>query len=366
MDFIGPFPESEGFDYLWVVICRLSSMVHLVPVKTTTTATELSSLFVKEIVRLHGLPGSIVSDRDSKFTSKWWREVHRILDVKLLMSTSFHPQTDGITERANRSIAQILRLFIASNQKDWVAFLALVEFALNSTINRATGMAPFEVNYGFMPRMMRELLIPERVPPGVRTFAMNALRNMAIAHDNIIAERVFQRYYANKHRRKEPEVKPGELVYLSTKNLSMPKGRASKLLPKFVGPYKVLRSIPEKSNYELELLYELARRRVHNVFHVSLLRPHYANDDVLFPNRRYPDPYDFGAPDGAEWYVEEITAHRWKGRALELQVKWSLGESTWEPLSVCNELAALDAYLALVGAKEWEDLPRRANTRTRR
>jgi hypothetical protein len=99
---------------------------------------------------------------------------------------------------------------------------------------------------------------------------------------------------------------------------------------------------------------------------VSLLRPHYANDDVLFPNRRYPDPYDFGAPDGAEWYVEEITAHRWKGRALELQVKWSLGESTWEPLSVCNELAALDAYLALVGAKEWEDLPRRANTRTRR
>jgi transposase InsO family protein len=118
------------------------------------TATELSSLFVKEIVRLHGLPGSIVSDRDSKFTLKWWREVHRILDVKLLMSTSFHPQTDGITERVNRSIAQILQSFITSNQKDWVAFLALVEFALNSTINRATGMAPFEVNYGFMPRMM--------------------------------------------------------------------------------------------------------------------------------------------------------------------------------------------------------------------
>jgi hypothetical protein len=135
MDFIRPFPEFEGFDYLWVVICRLSSMVHLVSVKTTTTATELSSLFVKEIVHLHGLLGSIVSDRDSKFTSKWWCEVHRILDVKLLMSMSFHPQTDGITERVNCSIAQILWSFIASNQKDWVVFLALVEFALNSTIN---------------------------------------------------------------------------------------------------------------------------------------------------------------------------------------------------------------------------------------
>jgi transposase InsO family protein len=101
MDFIGPFPESEGFDYLWVVICQLSSMVHLVPVNTMTTASQLSPIFLKEIVRLYGLPGSIVCDRDSKFTSKWWREIHRILDVKILMSTSFHPQTDGITEHTN-------------------------------------------------------------------------------------------------------------------------------------------------------------------------------------------------------------------------------------------------------------------------
>ena len=101
MDFIGPFPESDGFDYLWVIICRLSSMVHLIPVNTTTTASQLSPIFVKEIVHLHGLPGSIVCDRDSKFMSKWWREIHRILDIKILMSTSFHPQTDGITERAN-------------------------------------------------------------------------------------------------------------------------------------------------------------------------------------------------------------------------------------------------------------------------
>ena len=98
MDFIGPFPESQGCNYLWVIVCRLTSRVHVVPIKTTTTATELSWLFVKEIVRLHGLPKSIVSDRDSKFTSRWWREVHRLLGAKLLMSTSFHPETDGTTE----------------------------------------------------------------------------------------------------------------------------------------------------------------------------------------------------------------------------------------------------------------------------
>jgi len=94
----------------------------------------------------------------------------------------------------------------------------------------------------------------------VRTFAMNALRNMAIVHDSIIAERVFQRFHTNKHRHVEPDIRPGEFVYLSTKNLTMPKGHASKLLPKFVGPYKVLQSYPDTSNYELELPAELACR----------------------------------------------------------------------------------------------------------
>jgi hypothetical protein len=107
MDFIGPFPKSKGFNYLWVVICRMTSMVHLIPVHTKITATELSWVYCREIVRLHGLPSSIVSDRDSKFTSKWWRELHRILGARLLMSTSFHPQTDGQTERANRNVGQI-------------------------------------------------------------------------------------------------------------------------------------------------------------------------------------------------------------------------------------------------------------------
>ena len=108
MDFIGPFPKSKGVNYLWVVICRLTSMVHLVPVNTTTKASELVSLYIKEVVCLHGLPDSIISDRDSKFTSMFWHETHRILGTKLLMSTSFHPQTDGATERVNRYVGQIL------------------------------------------------------------------------------------------------------------------------------------------------------------------------------------------------------------------------------------------------------------------
>jgi hypothetical protein len=120
MDFIGPFPQSKGYDYLWVVICRMTSMVHLIPVNMTIKASELASIYIKEIVRLHGLPDTIVSDCDPKFTSKFWKETHRILGTKLLMSTAFHPQMDGASERANRSVGQVLRTLIQPDQTNWV------------------------------------------------------------------------------------------------------------------------------------------------------------------------------------------------------------------------------------------------------
>jgi len=108
MDFVGPFPESNSYNYLWVVICHLTSMVHLVPICMMTTASELARIYICEIVRLYGLAESIVSDRDSKFTSRFWRETHKLLGTKLHMSTLFHPQTDGASKRAICSVAQIL------------------------------------------------------------------------------------------------------------------------------------------------------------------------------------------------------------------------------------------------------------------
>jgi hypothetical protein len=105
IDFVSPFPESGGHDYLWVVICRLTSMVHLVPIKTITTASNLAWLYIREIVCLYGLMEMIVSDRDSKFMSKFWCEMHKLLGMKHLMSTLFHPQMDGVSEHAIRLIS---------------------------------------------------------------------------------------------------------------------------------------------------------------------------------------------------------------------------------------------------------------------
>jgi hypothetical protein len=134
MDFIGPFLEVEGCDYLWVIICWMSLMEHLIPVHMTTTASQLSVIYIWEVIRLHGLPSLIISDLDPKLTSKWWRELHRLLGTKLVMSTSFHPQMDGATERANRSIGQMFGAMVKADQKDWVHQCPMIEFAINSSV----------------------------------------------------------------------------------------------------------------------------------------------------------------------------------------------------------------------------------------
>ena len=108
MDFVGPFVEVDNFNYILLVICRMTGMVHLIPTRTDVSAKQVAELYVKEIVRLHSIPESIMSDRDMKFTSQFWKELSRILGQHLLMSSSYHPQTDGSLERAIQTMSQIL------------------------------------------------------------------------------------------------------------------------------------------------------------------------------------------------------------------------------------------------------------------
>ena len=151
---------------------------------------------------------------------------------------------------------------------------------------------------------------------------------------------------------------PGDRVYLSTKNLALPKGRAKKLLPKFIGPYKVVEAHTTTSMVTLELRPELTAWRVHPTFHMSLLRAHVPNDDARFLHQDMKAYYNFGAADEPEWFIDEILAHFWVDpMGLELQVRWTLGNMMWEPLASCKELAALDKYLELHGVKRPRDLP---------
>lgn len=215
-------------------------------------------------------------DRDLKFMSKFWKELTQLIGTKLLMSTAFHPQTDGMSEHTNCTITQVLCTMVQPDQTNWVKKIPMVEFAINSSTSSTTGFTPFKLNYGYMPTMICELG-NELALPGVRESAKQALENVRQAHNAVIALHVSQTHHANSSRREEhghsdPDFEVGKYVYLSTTNLALPKGRVRKLTPWYIGPYRIMGANVGASAYTLELPHTLRAWGIYHTFHVSWLR----------------------------------------------------------------------------------------------
>ena len=152
MDFITHLPVSEDCSTVWVIVDRYTKMAHFVPVKNVQkTAEGCAKLFLANVWKLHGVPSDIVSDRDPVFTSTFWAELMKKLDVHLRKSTAFRPQTDGQTERINQTLEHYLRQYCNYEQNDWYEMLPLAEYSNNNSITTATQMSPFYANYGFHP-----------------------------------------------------------------------------------------------------------------------------------------------------------------------------------------------------------------------
>ena len=359
MDFVGPLPESGNrdglFDSITVVICLLTSMVHLIPSRTNYSASQLAELMFEHIYKLHGLPKNIISDRDVLFTSTFWKQLHRLIGTRLRLSSAYHPQSDGSTERANRTITQMLRQCVHPSQKDWVAKLPAIEFAINSARSESTGYAPFFLNSGRMPRtiLWDSKLTTEF--PAVRKFALQKKMAIMEAHDSILSARIKQTRDANRKRRAAP-FKEGDLVYLSSKHISFAKGLARKLIPKYIGPYRILQDF-NNSSFKLDLPSHLKQRGVHNVFHSSLLREHIPNDDRLFPGRLDTQIGDDLDTEG-EWAVDRILSHAGSKSDTVFEIMWKSGDITWLPYYQIAHLRALAEYLDLLGEKNIHKLPK--------
>ena len=153
-------------------------MAHFIPIPALPDAEETASLFVQGVVRLHGLPLEVISDRGTQFTSHFWKRFLELLGIKRCLSSAYHPQSDGQSERANQVLQQYLRCFVSYHQDDWVSLLPLAEFSFNNTLNASTGFTPFFLNSGFHPRF--EYLTPseEQVPS-----AEDRLETIRLTHE---------------------------------------------------------------------------------------------------------------------------------------------------------------------------------------
>ncbi|KIK12994.1 hypothetical protein PISMIDRAFT_18298 [Pisolithus microcarpus 441] len=240
----------------------------------------------------------------------------------------------------------MLRCCIGPNQRDWVSRLPEIKFAINSATSESTGYTPFFLNTGRMPRRMI-WDAPEREEyPSIRAFANKMKMTIMDAHDMIMKTRVKQTVGANKKHQECLLVK-GDLVYISMKNINLPKGMSRKFVPKFVGPYQILEDFGNNS-YRVELPDNLKQRGIHNVFHSSLLRIHVPNDDQKFPGRQDDQILELGG-SGREWAVDWILRHHGSHSDAMFEVLWVAGDKTWLPYDEVAHLKALADYFEVIG-----------------
>jgi hypothetical protein len=330
-------------------------MIHLVPSKQNYNARQVAKLVFSEVYRLHGLPRTIVSNWDSLFTSTFWKRLNDLMGIKLKMSSAYHPESDGSTEWANHTITQMLRMCVSTMQRDWVTKLPSIKFALNAARSEVTGYAPFFLNYGRIPSTFVWNSPTKDKFPGVHALAIKLKNAVIDAHNSIIAHWVKETRAANRRRIPSP-FRSGDLVYISTRNISFPKGLAQKLVPKFVGPYPVKEEYGT-SSYKVKLPPKLRQRGVHNVFHMSLLMIHVPNNDRLFPGRNKSQVWNFNDND-QEWAVERVLSHARSGMQSLFEVEWKSGDITWMPYHQIADLMALNHYFTLIGVTTISTLKR--------
>jgi len=215
MDFITDLPKSEGYDTILEVIDRLTKMSHFIPCSKNLDPRQFANLFMKEIVRLQGLPHNIITDRGTQFTSALWKETTGKLGIERSLSTEFHPQTDGQTERTNAILEQYLRAYINYQQDDWCGYLPLAEFGYNNGYQETIKNTPFFANYGINPehQMIGHLIQGKRTKPEELTRLHESLRN------EMVAAQLRQKEYYDLHRKPDPNLQPGDMVWLLPRNI---------------------------------------------------------------------------------------------------------------------------------------------------
>ena len=304
IDFVGPLPPSvSGNDCIMVIVDRFSKMVLLAPCKLTINGKQAGMLALNMLLPHAAVPKSIVSDRDVRFTGSCWSQMWAHIGARLDMSTAYHPQTDGQTERSNRTIQTMLRMYVTERKGSWEDWLQITAAAYNSTVHESTGKTPAEMNYPGRSIDPLSWAMKGHKQPGDNEQAARVLANLRgvwnEARTRLTAEREKQAKYANEKRR-AVKYEVGQMVYLSTKNIKTARG---KLKERWAGPFIIQKMGSGDSTVRLALPAEW---KVHRSFHVSLVKPNVASR-WQWPGRAQQDRVVPVIVDGeVEWEIESI------------------------------------------------------------
>jgi transposase InsO family protein len=348
MDFITDLPPSKGrqgvYDAILVITDRYTKMVLYTPTTKTVSAENLADIVIERVVSFAGVPRAIVSDRGPQFTSLFWQEFCVALQIKRKLSTAYHPQTDGATERQNQTLENCLRIFCNEEQDNWAKLLPLVEFAYNNSIHSVTHETPFHAMYGFHPRATWEDYEVEELQKRLGKKKLPALKErlegLRVVRDKMSQRlekaresqaKYYDRFRAEKH------FNVGDQVMLSTKNLTLARPKKG-LGPKYLGPLTVQELVGQNA-YRLRLPDNW---RIHDVVNVSQLEdwvadPNDANSHAN-PNEDVDLPKEVATLSSYD--VEAVVDHRWTKKGgihhLEYLVRWEGDwpqgqKETWEP-----------------------------------
>jgi hypothetical protein len=350
-NFIVKLPKtSRGKDSICGFVDKLTKLVHFVACKEEVSAKEFAELYVDHVFCLHGLSREFITDREPRFTSAFWQEVTVLLGTRTVMSSSFHPQTDGQTERVNQTLETYLRHFFSVGLYDCDTLLSRAEFAHNAAVNKTIRTAPFKLTYGYHPRTSVGEVV-KVVNLASAAFVERLQSSLGFARKCLIAAQQRQKAFANKNL-VEKTLKVGNKVLLSTKYLNPKHSKKYRqLLPKWIGPFEVVQVVGPVA-YKLKMYPGL---RVHPVFYVLLLEPYRKSDRVQPP----PPPIEM---EGAlEYEVESILEHRFWGiknpkAYYKVACKgYGIAHNSWEPESnVVNALEVVADYWKRQAEKQAE------------
>ncbi|GAU30089.1 hypothetical protein TSUD_392450 [Trifolium subterraneum] len=327
MDFIVGLPSFQHYTVIFVVVDRFSKAAHFGMLPTGFTAVKVAELFTTMVCKLHGMPHSIVSDRDPIFLSKFWQELFHLSGTKLRMSTAYHPQSDGQTEVVNKTLQQYLRCFVHDQPKRWGKYIHWAEWHYNTAIHTSTGYSPFQVVYGKPPPSLPQYLAGTSQLEALDSELSNREIILQNLKKKLLKAQQNMKIYADQHR--SPHTfKTGDLVYVKLRpyrQTSLPAQRTHKLSKRFYGPFKLLRQIGDVA-FELELPPE---SKIHPVFHVSKLKP--CHDPASKPLVLPPDAVD-NSP-----MVQPLAVLDWKEEpgqtSPQVLIQWAglyPEDATWE------------------------------------